>query len=380
MLKKIIPFSSLLIVTVLLITVFKIYIFPNIVQSVKAQVKAAYTAQDVPELNEILNGNQDVRLNATRRLAERVGVEEALEILEHSSLPNTGEGHLAVHQVGFYAYRKHGLEAILKCKDYFLYACYHGAIIEASSDQGFDVIAKMADTCKPSRGRHFQCAHAAGHAIVAIWNYDLPNSLITCDQVFENDKDFSEALASCHNGAFMENLYGVHDFGTGKEQVREWLSDDMFFPCNYFGEKYQKGCWLNQAARIYEMYGGDIFKTARTCEKIGKHQYVIWCIDSLSRQIHPLTNGDISKVFEFCQILGPYWVDSCIITNAGSFYSVGGRQEAVSVCTMIAILAKPACYQNIIGQVVDDYLEPSQKISVCADMEDQFAKECLKEI
>lgn len=380
MVKKILPFSSLLIISVLLILVFKSFIFPNLAQSVKAQVKAAYTAQNVPELSEILNGDQNVRLNATRRLTERVGVEEALEILEHSSLPNTGEGHLAVHQVGFYAYRKHGLEAILKCKDYFLYACYHGAIIEASGDQGFEVIAKMADTCKPSNSRHFQCAHAAGHAIVAIWNYDLPNSLKTCDEVFENDKDFPQALSSCHNGAFMENLYGVHDFGTTNEPVRDWLSDDMFFPCNEFSEKYQKGCWLNQAARIYEMYGGDIFKTARTCEKIGNHQYVIWCIDSLSRQIHPLTNGETSKVFEFCQILGNYWVDACIITNAGSFYSVGGRREAIDVCSKIITPAKQACYQNIIGQVADDYLNLSQKISICREMEDKFEKECLNQI
>lgn len=380
MIKRILPISSFLIISATLVLSFINFIFPNLQQSVGSQVKAAYTVQDVSELNEILNGSQDTRLNATRRLVERVDVNEALEILEHSTLPNTGEGHLAVHQIGFFAYRKYGLESILKCKDYFLYACYHGAIIEAAGDQGLDVIAKMTDTCKPSSSRHFQCAHAAGHAIVAIWNYDLPNSLKTCDEVFENDKDFPEALSSCHNGAFMENLYGVHDWGKDKEIKREWLSDDMFFPCNAFSEKYQKGCWLNQAARIYQMYGGDIFQTARTCEKIGNRKYVIWCIDSLSRQIHPLTGGEASKVFELCQILGSFWVNDCIITNAGSFYSVGGRTQAIDICAKINPFAKPHCYQNIIGQIADDYLEPFQKVSICKDMEDQFAKECLEAI
>src|SRR3990167_9059075 len=99
------------------------------------------TEKDVPELKDILQTeSQDSRLKAARKLVERVDVEEALEILEHSSLPHTGEGHLVVHQIGFYAYNKYGVDSILKCKDYFLYACYHGAIIEAASSEGFDAI------------------------------------------------------------------------------------------------------------------------------------------------------------------------------------------------------------------------------------------------
>ncbi len=57
---------------------------------------------DVPEMKDILDpSNQEKRLKAARKLVERVGVEQALEILEHSPLPHTGEGHLVVHQIGF---------------------------------------------------------------------------------------------------------------------------------------------------------------------------------------------------------------------------------------------------------------------------------------
>src|SRR3989344_2842869 len=101
-----------------------------------------------PEMKDILGSDQEVRLKATRKLVERVDVEAALEILEHSPLPHTGEGHLEVHQIGFHAYRKYGIDSILRCKDYFLYACYHGAIIEAATDQGFEAVAKMTDRCK----------------------------------------------------------------------------------------------------------------------------------------------------------------------------------------------------------------------------------------
>lgn len=333
--------------------------------------------KDVPEMKDILDvSNQETRLKAARKLVERVDVEKALEILEHSPLPHTGEGHLVVHQIGFYAYQKYGVDAILKCKDYFLYACYHGAIIEAASDQGFEVIKKMTDKCKEYPVRHFQCVHAAGHAIMAIWEYDLPKALDTCDSLYEKDTQFPEALSSCHNGAFMENLFGVHDWGKDKKVKREWLSDDPYFPCNYFGEKYQRGCWLNQAARIYQMNGGDVAKTAQSCQAVENEQYVAWCMDNLARQIHPLTNGDPAKSFQLCQQEGPKWYDNCLVVNAGSFYSVGGRDEAIFICKNVPQHLKGDCYQRVIGQIVADPIEKSQKEVICQRLEQPFNQQC----
>ena len=337
-------------------------------------------SEDVPEMKDILGPDQERRLKATRKLVERVDVEKAQEILEHSSLPHTGEGHLAVHQIGFYAYKKYGLDSILKCKDYFLYACFHGAIIEAASDQGFEAITKMTDKCKASPVRYFQCVHAAGHAIMAIWNYDLPKALQTCDNLYEKETQFPEALSSCHNGAFMENLFGVHDWGTNKEQKRDWLSDDPYFPCNYFAEKYQKGCWLNQAARIYQMNNGDIAKTAKICKEAGNDQYINWCMDNLARQIHPLTNGDPSKAFELCKEEGEDWYGNCLVVNAGSYYSVGGRGEAVFLCKMVTPELKQECYQRLIGQIASDPIDKSMKQKICQDLESPFNNQCFSGI
>ena len=344
------------------------------------QIRDKYTAVEIPELSEILSSDQEVRVRGGRKLVERVDVEKALEILENSELPHTGEGHLVVHQVGFYAYKKYGVDSILKCKDYFLYACYHGAIIEAASDQGFSAITKMTDRCKEYSKRYFQCVHAAGHAIDAMWDYALDSALKTCDDLYERETQFPEALTSCHNGAFMENLFGVHDWGTGKEAKRDWLSEDMYFPCNAFSEKYQKGCWLNQAARIYQKYNGDIVKTARTCEAVGNHQYTVWCIDNLARQIHPLTNGDVNQVFSMCTTLGDYWRENCITVNAGSFYSVGDAGRAISICQKIAISAQPECFNNIIGQIASDNSSLSQKRDLCRTIGGVFENQCLWQI
>ncbi len=334
--------------------------------------------EEVPEMKDILNTeNQEIRLKAARKLVERVDVEKALEILEHSPLPHTGEGHLVVHQIGFYAYQKYGVDSILKCKDYFLYACYHGTIIEAASDQGFEAIKKMTDKCKESAVRHFQCVHAAGHSILAMWNYDLPKSMQTCDDIYEGDTQFSEALSSCHNGAFMENLFGVHDWGKGKEPVRDWLSEDPYFPCNFFEEKYQKGCWLNQAARIYQMNNGDMKKTSALCQAVGNQQYEQWCMDNVARQIHPLTNGDPAKSFELCQSTGEKYYDNCLVVNAGSFYSVGGRDQAIFICQNVPQQLKGECYQRVIGQIISDPIDKGQREFWCKRIEQPFQSQCL---
>ena len=343
------------------------------------EVKAVSTStEDNPEMKDILESpDQEVRLKAGRKLVERVDVEKALEILEHSTLPHTGEGHLVVHQVGFFAYQKYGADAILKCKDYFLYACYHGAIIEAASDQGFEGITKMTDKCKASGTRYFQCVHAAGHAILAMWNYDLKEAMGTCDKLYEKETQFPEALSSCHNGAFMENLFGVHDWGKGEAPKRDWLSEDPYFPCNAFEEKYQKGCWLNQAARIYQMNNGDMVKTSELCQKVGNDQYEAWCMDNVARQIHTLTNGDPGKSFELCQSAGPKWYDNCLVVNAGSFYSVGGRDQAIFICQNVPPNLKLQCYQTVIGQIISDPIEKNAKTAICQKIEEPFKNQCL---
>ena len=377
-------FISLFLLVMFLIVI--IHITPTIEQWGKTFTKSPSPATvstsftDVPEMKEILGQDQEKRLKATRKLVERVDVEKALEILEQSPLPHTGEGHLAVHQVGFYAYKKYGVDAILKCKDYFLYACYHGAIIEAASDQGFEAIVKMTDKCKGSPVRHFQCVHAAGHAILAIWNYDLPKALKTCDELYEKDTQFPEALSSCHNGSFMENLFGVHDWDTNKEHERDWLSDDPYFPCNAFEEKYQKGCWLNQAARIYQMNNGDVVKTAELCQATGNDQYIEWCMDNLARQIHPLTNGDPARAFTLCQEEGQDWYDNCLVINAGSFYSVGGRDEAIFICKNVPSQLKPECYQRVIGQIISDPIEIITKQQLCQRIEPPFSNQCFGQL
>lgn len=351
----------------------------SIPSSQTPEIKAAKTS-DIPELAQILGPDQTTRLLATRKLVERVGVEEALEILKDSGLPYTGEGHLAVHQIGFHAYKVYGKDAVLHCRDYFLSACYHGAIIEAATDQGIEVIKEMTDRCRSFGPRFFQCVHAAGHSINAIWNYDLPNALTTCDKLYENDTEFSDTLTSCHNGAFMENLFGVHDWGTENSPKEDWLSEDPYFPCNVFGEKYQKGCWLNQAARIYQMYNLDLVKTAQLCEATANQKYTAWCIDNLARQIHPLTEGHVDRVWQLCSQIGKPNLETCVKVNAISFYSVGDRPRGIDVCNTLAPTPRSQCLQPVVDYLLMDNITRDEKQKLCLRIVGYDQQSCLERL
>ena len=360
---------------------------PDIFSIVKPASRLASSTntsnKDVPELSAILNSqDQNGQLKATRALAERVGPEQTLEILKTSGLPFTGEGHFAVHQVGYVAYEKYGVDALLHCRDYFLYACYHGAMIEAANkEDGFPTIAAMADKCRGTQPRFVQCVHAAGHGILAIWNYEVPDALKTCDKLFEGEKQYEGSLTYCHSGVFMENIFGVHDWGHDKPSPnRKWLSDqDIYFPCDKFSEKYQEGCWQNQATRIYQMVGGDVAKTAKACNA-ADNKYKAVCFDNLARQIHPMTSGEVQKVYSMCAIVGDDWKDTCVTVNAGSYFSVGDGPTAIRVCNGASEGAREGCFATVVGYTVSGEFSLQEKKSLCNLMEQTYAQNCLKSL
>ncbi len=130
------------------------------------------------------------------------------------------------------------------------------------------------------------------------------------------------------------------------------------------------------------MHEGNVEKTRDVCEKIGNRQYTEWCIDNLARQIHPLTEGSVEKVYQLCQQVGPYWYEKCVVVNAGSYYSVGDPQAAITVCRgQLSPPAKADCYQTIMGQLVADInRDGPAKEQLCQQMDPGWRDNCLQQI
>ncbi len=336
---------------------------------------------EVAEISAILNSNdQDYRRKEARILAERVGPDKALELLKNSALPFTGDSHLLVHEVGYVIYQRYGKDALLHCKDDFNFGCYHGVIITAASSnkEGLKYIKEMVDRCRGNWTKFAQCAHAVGHGLEAMWDYDLPKSLADCDKLFEGEVSYKNAVIHCHDGVFMENLFGLHDSGVRTSYQRKWLSDsDIYFPCDAVAEKYQQGCWYNQASRIYQMKDGNINMTATACETLKNTDNKRWCFNNLARQITSSTNNNIDKVFELCGETGSSRKADCAIDTAVQYYAQGGRMKAIQICKNPVGSFQNDCFKQIAPMIaVDTIISKSEKESLCGEIGD-YKSECL---
>lgn len=333
-----------------------------------------------PEIEKILAlRDTQEQSDELEKLLERVGPLEAQEEMVHSGLPFTGETHLLIHTVGNFIYKKYGQDGLSYCKDYFLSACYHAVILNTLGDHGINGVAEALALCEREGGPivSSQCAHGAGHGFVAWHDYDLLKGVKMCDQLGEKVERFS--YFNCYDGAFMENIWGVHN---GAPSEKRWVkNDDIYYPCNdpRIPEKYLKGCWSNQATLIYQHFNGDLKKTALACDAVTSLEYRETCYNNFSRQIHPLTQGSVEKVKSLCgNASGENWQDYCMLTNMTSYWSVGDRTLPFSICESLEGALKENCFGRLSGMIAFYYPTIEERAFYCEKISSTIVRnECL---
>lgn len=315
------------------------------------------------------------------RLLERVGPMEAQEQMLRSGMPFDGETHLLIHTVGDYIYDKYGKDGLPYCKDYFLSACYHGFILNILGDHGLEGMGEVMERCNDAPpGVSSQCAHGAGHGFVAWHDYDLKKALEMCDEVGEITENFG--YFNCYDGVFMENMWGVHN---GVPSEKRWVDEnDIYYPCNdpRIPEKYLGGCWANQASLIFQYMKGDFKKTAEACDAVVDESYRNTCYNNFARQVHPATKGSPKKVFELCSFAtGQERQDECVLTNMGSFWSVGDRESPYQICEMLEGNPRNDCFIRLRGMIEFYYGTDNDKMRVyCDKIKDNPHKQrCLEQ-
>ena len=331
-----------------------------------------------PEIKAIFNlkstQEQGVEL---KKLLERVGPVETQEEMLASGLPFTGETHLLIHVIGDYIYDKYGLDGLPLCREYFLSACYHGFIINALADHGLDGVATAMDKCAEAGGNivAIQCAHAAGHGFVAWHDYDLLKALKTCDELGSKVTNFG--YFNCYDGVFMENIWGVHN---GAPSEKRWIKDDnLYYPCNdpRIPEKYLNGCWSNQATLMYQHFHGDLKKTAEACDAVENAGYRDTCYNNFSRQIHPLTEGQTTKVLSLCALAtGEGRQNECTLINMTSYWSVGDHELPFEICGAVSDSIKGECFSRLAGLIKYYYPNnPAERKSYCDKVTDKTSRQ-----
>lgn len=332
-----------------------------------------------PEMDELMR-EKDPRTQAkiVRDMAEKYGPAETLRFMTKSTLPRTGETHLLVHEIGNVAYAHYGNEALRYCDESFLSACYHGVILNALGDHGINGVADTVRQCK-DQGIHVftQCAHAAGHGFLASKNYKVLEALPFCDKLGEIDPHIP--LFNCYDGVFMENIFGVHE---GKPSPNRMVKkDDPSYPCNAVPEKYQGGCWANQATLMYQLFEGNLKKVAEGCDAVADKDHQQICYGNFARQIHPMTQGALIPAIQLCDNATAAWKDECLITLVGAAFSVGDRTTLpYQICAHMAGTNSPItkqCVETLFGLIASYSKSDSDKSAFCGYLiEEKLREEC----
>ncbi len=311
-------------------------------------------------------------------MAEKYGTLETLSLMQRAGLPYTGETHLLVHEIGNVAYQKYGQDALKYCTDAFLSACYHGVILNELGEHGLEGVGKMVESCKSAGpGVLSQCAHAAGHGFLAWKNYKLLEALPFCDKLHDMDNAIPEF--NCHDGAFMENIFGVHDGAPSPNRMIK--QDDPYYPCNAVPAKYVPGCYADQATVMYEIYKGDLRKIALGCDGVTDENNKRICYDNFARQIHPITLGKADKAIELCKNATGIWQDQCLISIVSAAFSVGDKVDMpYALCPAVQNAAKQnECYEVIIANISSYARDAVERRQLCGYIKsDGWKVECQK--
>lgn len=321
--------------------------------------------QNPPEAKKLLaEKNPVLQAKIVRTMAEIYGPRETLQIILNSGLPFTGETHLLIHEVGNVAYERYGEQALKYCDESFLSACYHGVIINMMGDKGIEGVALMLEKCRADGTVIMtQCTHASGHGFLAYSDYKVLPALAICDKLETLGKDIP--IFSCHDGIFMENIFGVHDGAPSPNRMVK--NNDPFYPCNAVPEKYQNGCWANQATLMYQIFGGNLRKVAEHCDLVRNPEHQRTCYDNFARQIHPITEGRADRALAMCENASAPWGNSCLITLVSAAFSVGDREKMpYELCRHMTGAGKDACYQRLFELIETHGRLPEERARFCS--------------
>lgn len=315
-----------------------------------------------------------------RKLITRIGPVAAQEALVASGMPATGETHLLVHEVGEYLYDTFGAAGLVHCREYFLSACYHAFLIETVAEKGLSGMIEALEHCaREGVNTKIQCSHAVGHGLVAWKDYALDDALALCDVLAKETPDL--VRFNCYDGAFMENIYGVH---TGVPSPKRWVKQqDSYFPCNSPILTPVQGiaCWSNQPLLLFQRTNGDIAKVAEVCESLKVSDNRTMCFNGLSRQIHPLADGSVDKTVELCGQLPTRWSGYCISAVASAAYTVGDRSMPFALCKQLDGEEKKECSEGLFPLIASvSQIGTPERVNLCSHMEETLHRACQEYI
>ncbi len=311
-----------------------------------------------------------------KSIVKRVGPEETLRMLNESVLPKDATSHFLSHKIGEETYRIYGSDSLVRCVFDDLNGCVHGLIIAAVEELGFDGVVNLTNSCKEVSPYKFKmCIHGAGHAFLALHNYDIYKAINFCNLLANEYEDNKNITQWCSSGLFMENVHGEHNGITPKDHP--YLDrNNLMYPCTEIPEEYKKACYQTIAGWWNIVFEGDLVKTANLCSQVPV-KYQPDCADNIGRLANSEFGNNIEKIEEYCLLLKGSLYNHCLKAEARNLFSVGQREIPFELCSKISsITLKTECYEGIYNDIQDSLMKDSEYSEMCLMYEELNPELC----
>lgn len=309
-----------------------------------------------------------------------------VEAARSTSTAIENDCHPIVHAIGRETYKLTGNigDAFEACDQTCHSGCYHGVMerlfysdSELTSNYKHltfaDMEQKIPGICdkdkfkNPSNAVIFQCLHGVGHAIMYTLDYNLDDSLKSCD-LFPTDYDRS----SCYGGVIMENVTAFD------KKKRDLKADDPLYPCSRLDRKYKSDCFLMQTSIMTE-YGLNNEQIVAECRKA--EDFENQCFVSMGRDLSNFVRtGDTEFVVKACEdSAGENW-QSCM---DGALYALVDNTWDLSFAYKLCDGLKnqehvKSCYEDANRYYVSSYTKTNEDVkNACRSFSTRNQDLCL---
>lgn len=287
------------------------------------------------------------QMSYLRNLAKDTSIEEARNFLKTAYPNEPSDKHELIHAIGEAAYLQFGYDGLGKCDSLFMFGCYHGVVLEAVRQNGYNekVLKELADGClnlSSNKTITTACSHGIGHAIMVLKSYDLLESYKDCDKTFSSE----EELFYCWDGVSMENIMRRFEQADAKKFLK---ADDPYYPCNAVPEKYQAACAREHVFYVFELLNQrDTKKAIDFCMYFTSEKTRFECTSAIGNFLNQAYSDNPQKIIDGCNKLNGDYISYCI-TRAATQYSFSRQVEKAKL--LCNTLAQKSSQETCMGAV-----------------------------
>lgn len=286
------------------------------------------------------------QLKFLREIGKKEGSSAVLAFLRRIYPDEPADEHELAHVAGEAGFLEEGYAGFDVCDSFMRFACYHGVILEAIKQNGYnqEVLKDLGQGCldlKRNKTTITACVHGIGHGLMVVKSYDLLFSYEACDKVFSDQMD----LFFCYDGVSMENVVRRFEQADAENFLE---SKDPYYPCNTIPEKYQPACvreHLHHVRRVF--YEKDTVKSQAYCLYFKNPVSRSECFGALGGAINQDYSDSPETVIAECGKVKAEYKENCFGV-AATQYSFGRQfDKAAMVCNALGEPQRSGCMGSV---------------------------------